>query len=225
METELKRKRCAILNLISRSTRENLLSAGVVNTIKKGTVIFEEREEIDTVDFVLDGFVSLYRNSRYGEIKILFICAAGEILNEVVVDRAKTSVAARTLSEVSLLRIPREAFLQLMREDFALVQIVFQSLSFKTRRLYHQAGNANGTYPLSQHLAAKIYKLARDYGIDTAHGTKVGFDVTVTFLANMLGAKRETVSRAVSQMKKGGYILHDNGTLIVPSLEKIRTLI
>ncbi|MDD6039038.1 MAG: Crp/Fnr family transcriptional regulator [bacterium] len=225
METELISKRCTILTSLSESSRERLFSAGACRTIKKGAVIFGEREEIDTVDFVLDGFVSLYRNSRYGEIKILFICAAGELLNEVVVDQAKTSVAAKTLSDVTLLRIPRIRFIKMLQEDAGLAEAVFKSLSLKTRRLFHQAGNANGTYPLNQHLAAKIYKLARDYGTDTAHGTKVGFDVTVTFLANMLGAKRETVSRAVSQMKRGGYILHDNGTLIVPSLENIRTLI
>lgn len=206
-------------------SRQRVLSAGVVENIKKGEVIYGEREEIQSIYFVLDGFLSLYRNSRYGEIRIIFICAEGEMLNEVVLENEKTSVAAKAISDVTLLRIPREEFHKLLQEDFELVKVVFGSISKKTRRLFHQIGNTNGTYPLEKRLAAKIWKLARDYGKDTPNGKEIEFEVTVTLLANMLGAKRESVSRAVSKMKKEGYVIHDNGILTVPSIEKIRTLV
>lgn len=205
--------------------RKKIMSSGVVEKIKKGNIIYGEREEVQSIYFVLDGFVSLYRNSRYGEVKIIFICASGEMLNEVVLEKEKTSVAAKALSEVSLLCISRKEFHELLRDDFDLVKAVFESISRKTRRLFHQAGNANGTYPLEKHLASKIWKLARDYGKDTPRGKEIEFEVTVTLLANMLGAKRESVSRAVSKMKKEGYIIHENGLLTVPSIERIRTLV
>lgn len=206
-------------------SREKLLKAGIVEKKKKGDIIYGEREEISTIDFVLDGFVSLYRNSRYGEVKVIFICASGEMLNEVVIEKAKTSVAAKALSDVTLLRITREDFQQLLQEDFELVKSVYTSISKKTRRLLHQVGNANRTYPLEKHLASKIWKLARDYGVDTKRGRQIEFEVTVTLLAHMLGAKRESVSRAMSKLKKEGYIIHEKSVLIVPSMETIRTLV
>ncbi|MBR1623233.1 MAG: winged helix-turn-helix domain-containing protein, partial [Pseudobutyrivibrio sp.] len=101
---------------------------------------------------------------------------------------------------------------------------IFNSLARKTRRLYHQIGNTNGTYPLEKRLAVKIWKLARDYGKNSEEGVDIPFETTVTFLANMLGAKRETISRIISQLKKDGIIIHRNGFLTVPDMAKLREI-
>lgn len=214
-----------IQNFISENSRKKIMSAGQIIKIKKGKIIYLERDIINDIYFVMDGFVSLNKNSRYGEEKILFVCAKGEMLNETVLAAEKSSLSAVTLTDSSLLKIPKNKFNQLMEENHDIVMGVFKSLSRKSRRFAHQLGNANGTYPLEKHLASKIWKLARDYGVDTPEGKQVQFEVTVTFLAGMLGAKRESVSRAVSKLKRGGYILHDKGILTIPSLEKIRELV
>ena len=79
-----KRVERGLLNLLSEKSRKELLDVGKVITLKKGEILFAEREEVKCMYIILDGFVALYRNSRYGEIKIIFICTNGEVLNEVV---------------------------------------------------------------------------------------------------------------------------------------------
>ena len=109
-----------------------------------------------------------------------------------------------------------------MQENQNIALHIYESLAMKTRRLYHQVGNANGTYPLEKHLAAKLWKLARDYGIKSDKGIQIAFEITVTFLANMLGAKRESVSRIISVLKKDNILMHENGYMTILDMEKIK---
>ncbi len=213
-----------LLNLLSEKSRNALYEAGNIITIKKGEILFMEREEVKCLYIVLDGFVALYRNSRYGEIKVIFICTDGEALNEVVMQDEKTSICAKALSDTRLLCIHRSRLQECLGENVELYRELFDSLARKTRRLYHQVGNSNGTYPMEKRLAAKLWKLARDYGEDTSEGKQIGFELTVTFLANMLGAKRETISRIISVWKKDGVVSHENGFITVTDMDRLKSI-
>lgn len=213
-----------LLNLLSEKSRSALYEAGNIITIKKGETLFMEREEVKCMYIVLDGFVTLYRNSRYGEIKVIFICTDGEALNEVVMQDEKTSICAKALSDTKLLCIHRSRLQECLGENVELYREIFNSLARKTRRLYHQVGNSNGTYPMEKRLAAKLWKLARDYGKDTSDGKQIGFELTVTFLANMLGAKRETISRIISAWKKDGVVSHENGFITVADMDCLKSI-
>ena len=213
-----------LLNLLSEKSRNALYEAGNIITIKKGENLFMEREEVKCLYIVLDGFVALYRNSRYGEIKVIFICTDGEALNEVVMQDEKTSICAKALSDTKLLCIHRSRLQECLGENVELYREIFNSLARKTRRLYHQIGNSNGTYPMEKRLAAKLWKLARDYGKDISEGKQIGFELTVTFLANMLGAKRETISRIISAWKKDGVVSHENGFITVTDMDRLKSI-
>ncbi len=221
---EEKRVERGLLNLINAKSKEALMNAGNIITLKKGEILFSEREEVKSMYIVLDGFVALYRNSRYGEIKVIFICTNGEVLNEVVLQDEKTSICTKMLTETKLLCIHRTALYKLIAENPEIAKEIFESLARKTRRLYHQVGNSNGTYPIEKRLAAKLWKLARDYGKPTDKGKQICFETTVTFLANMLGAKRETISRIISSWKKDGVVLHENGFLTVIDMHDLKTI-
>lgn len=205
----------SFLHSLPEDTAAALLEAGKQKTIPKGMVLFGELENCAEIYMVLDGFAALYRSSIQGESRNIFICSEGELLNEVCLERQKTSVAARALSDMTVLSIPTEKVEELISVHPILGRMLFRSLAQKTRRLYHKVGNANGTYALKDRLQALIRKLARDYGVPTDGGCTVGFELTVNLLSSMLGAKRETVSRALSELKRSGMITHENGVLTV----------
>ena len=224
MEGEQK-KETRFLNMISPEAGEYLLKSGTMIQRKRGERIFEEKEEGSPLYFLLEGYASLYRSSRYGEDRILMVCATGDLLNESSIEGTRTPAAAEALSDVKLLSVDRETFAAMLEGNFALMQAVCRSLSVKASRLYHQLGNANGTYPLEKRLAARLLRLSKEYGSDTREGRRIGFKVTVSFLANLLGAKRESVSRYMSGLKKKGYIRHEEGMLTVTDPEGLRAFL
>jgi len=223
MEKKVKSRN--VLDKLSSESREKFLKLGKIETRKKGDVLFIEREKIEHMYIILEGYVSLYRNSKYGDERVIFICTDGEIVNEVCLQDNKTSIAARALSDLRLLKIYVKDLDNFFENDYEAFKIVYNSLAHKLRRLYRQTGNSNGTFPIEKRLAARIWKLARDYGKNIEGGRKIKFEVTVTLLASMVGAKRETVSRIISKMKKEKLIKHDKGVLIVLDMDALKTIV
>ena len=69
-----------------------------------------------------------------------------------------------------------------------------------------QIKNTSNSITVDRQIALKLYKLARDFGIETDLGTEINFDLSITYLSEILGAKRETVSRQVKVLSELGLI-------------------
>lgn len=214
-----------VLDHIPLTVRKRLFDIGKLQVYKKGATIFRVQEEVQHIYFVVEGYVSLFRDSKQGEKKVIFICAPSEVLNEVILERPVSSITAKALTETTLLKVKRQDLSQLMKEEYELSTMMFKSLSQKTRRLYHQATNFHGNYSLEARLASKVWKLMKDHGYQCSMGTMLRFDVSVTFLANLLGAKRESVSRILSVWKKEGIIIHKDNRLIVPDMQVLSDMV
>ena len=91
----------------------------------------------------------------------------------------------------------------------------------KMHRLQHQVINSVGNIHLERKLAAKLWKLARDFGIDTEEGVVVDMSISVTFLADMLGTPRETASRLVRDLTQYGLIRHDKKRVLVCDMDRL----
>lgn len=73
-------------------------------------------------------------------------------------------------------------------------------------RLGHQLKNTVGSIYMERKLAAKLWKLARDFGIERPEGIEIDINMTITFLADMLGAPRETTSKTCKALSDYGLI-------------------
>ncbi len=218
METEKR----GLLNRISPELKEKLISLGEIHQYKRGGMLYGQQSETEELCFLLEGYAALSRSSRYGEERILFLCAAGDLTDELVLEDGIHRNTAVCLSDCRVLFVGRNEFEDLLRQNGELTRALFESLAVKTRSLYHQTGNSNGTYPPEKRLAARLLKLARDFGTDKKEGRQINFRVTVSMLASMTGAKRETVSRCISALKKEGCVRHEDGILTITDPEALR---
>ena len=85
-----------------------------------------------------------------------------------------------------------------MSQDFELTKIVLNEMSKKVRRLYRQMKNVT-PIKLEKRVAAKLWKLSKDYGKEVPEGTLIDLDISITYLADMFGSPRESVSRAIQR--------------------------
>ena len=68
-------------------------------------------------------------------------------------------------------------------------------------------------------MAAKLWKLARDYGKKEEVGVRICLKLTVTQLADMLGTKRETASRQLKVLVEQGLVRYDRNTFVIPDTD------
>jgi len=71
-------------------------------------------------------------------------------------------------------------------------------------------------------IAAKLWRLSRDFGVPYERGTKINFDLTITYLAGMSGLKRETVSRHLKLLSDRHLVIAGKNTFIIPDRGKLK---
>ena len=158
-------KNLEMFNNISESTIGKILEESDVKEHRAGEILFEDKEDVSTVYFVLKGIVSLYKINECGQKKVIFMLGKGKIINEVIIKELPASINCEIFEDAVILGIKKEKLLNIMKEDFDLCKNIIISLSSKTRRLYRQLKNTPSSIKIEKRLAAKLYKLAKDYGV------------------------------------------------------------
>lgn len=191
-----------------------------VKELKKGEHLFRDKEVINSIYVIKSGKVALYKQSESAQKKVIFILGKDTIINEVIIDNLPASINCEAFEKAEILCFDRIKFLDIMKEDFELSKIIINSLAMKVRRLYRQGKNSI-PIKVEKRVAAKLWKLSRDYGVEIEEGTLIDLNITITYLADMFGAPRETISRALKILNNEGLIINKNKKIIVPNRDKL----
>lgn len=206
---------------IASETVERLWAAGKVLDFQKGTVLIRAKEPVEYVFFQLSGKSIVYNLTHDGRRKILFVFGRGIMLNEHVFNIHTTSLYCETIDKSKVFKVPVSEFEKLMQSDFELTKRVFEAQERKIWRLSHQLKNTMSGIYLERKLAAKLWKLSRDFGIPKDSGIEIDINMTITFLADMLGVPRETTSRVCSALVDNGLITMNKRRILISNPDKL----
>lgn len=220
-DLECRLKDLEVFNGISNKTIAKIAKESEVKKYKAGEMIFADKEEVRTIYIVISGLVSLYKINECGQKKVIFIFGEGKVINDVILQELPASINCNSFKDSYILCIGRERLLDIMRDDFDLCQNIIVSLSNKTRRLYRQLKNTPSSIKIEKRLAAKIYKLAKDYGVKCEEGTVIDMELTITYMADLLGSQRETISRVLKLFQEKKLIAYKNKKIIVYDMNKV----
>ena len=214
-------KNIEIFNNISTETIMGILGEAEIKEYKSGEILFQDKEEVTIIYIVLKGIVSLYKINECGQKKVIFMLGKGKVINEVIIKDLPASINCEIFEDSVILGIKKESILKIMKDDFDLCKNIIISLSSKTRRLYRQLKNTPSSIKIEKRLAAKLYKLAKDYGVKCNDGILIDMEISITYMADLLGSQRETVSRAMKVLQKNGLVYYDRKKIIVSNFEKL----
>lgn len=189
---------------VSFDTMEKLWHAGTVKEFPKGSVLIRAREDVDSVYIQLSGKSIIYNLTHTGKRKIIFVFGEGTLLNEHVLNTHVASMYCETIEKSRIFVVSVMEFLHCMKNDFSLTRAVLETQERRIWRLGHQLKNTMGSIYLERKLAAKLWKLSRDFGTVTPEGIEIDINMSITFLADMLGAPRETTSRLCNTLTDYG---------------------
>ena len=210
----------SIFSQMNKETLDNLSEICFIRQLKKGEHLFRDKELIKSIYIVKSGKVALYKQSESAQKKVIFILGEGTVVNEVIIDDLPSSINCEAFEKTEVFCFDRTKFLDIMKEDFELARVIINSLALKVRRLYRQGKNSI-PIKVEKRVAAKLWKLSKDYGIEIEEGTLIDLNITVTYLADMFGTPRETISRSLKILKNEGLIINKNKKIIVLDREKL----
>ena len=221
-------KKIPAFSNLEKKTLEKLQKSGELFEVKKGNMLFFEKDVVNNIYIIIQGKISIFRYSQKAQRRVIYILGDGEFINEVIFDDLPASVNAEAFEKTLLLKYDKKTLQDIMESDFQLTKNITNSMGKKIRRLYRQIKN---TIPLGldKKVAAKLWKISKDYGINcNLNGyncvdfreecipwTGINFSLTITYLADMLGSSRESVSREMKKMESKGYIKWEGKKLLV----------
>lgn len=214
-------ERMEVLQGAAPATIALLAACGKLKRVKKGQHLFYDKDEVDFLYFLAEGKVALYKFNNHQNKKVIFIYGKGNLLNEVILQEAMASVSCELLEDSLILFFPRQAFLQAMAKDFALAKAVLESMALKIRRLYHQLENTSYNFTGDKRIASKLWKLSLDHGTPCDSGIEIDLDMTITYFADVIGSKRETVSRQLKVLTDQGLVIFKRNRFIIPDRDKL----
>lgn len=203
-----------ILKPLSNSCLKDIYRVSQCLLIKQGETLFLECDKLDNLYFILEGNVTIYKENHHGKRKVIYILGEGSFINDTILDGNTSSINCDAFTDCKLLVIPYSHLVKLIKIYPELSLLLIQSLSKKVRRLYRQLKNTT-VISMEKRIAAKLWKLSLDYGVSYGELTGYSIKITNTYLADMLGTNRETISRGIKRLKALGSIIYINGELYI----------
>lgn len=210
------------IEVFSNISKESLTLLSQYSMIKKysaGSHIFYDKDDVDTLYIVISGVVSLYKINEKGQKRVIFMLGLGKMVNEVIIQELPASINCEVFEEALILCYNKYDFLSVMEQDFILTKNIICSLSTKVRRMYRQLKNTTPSIRVEKRLAAKLWKLSKDHGIPCDGGILINMNISITYLADLMGSQRETISKALKVLTTKGLIQNYDKKIMVCSQE------
>ena len=180
-------------------------------------VMFQEQQASTGILILLEGYAKISVNSSDGRRLILWIARPPEVLGLTsVLSGSAHEVTAETLHPCRIASISRQAVLDFLIRHPAVYQSMARELSLEMSRACEQMRILG----LSSSAAVKLARLLLEWsagGRMIHEGTCVSVSLTHEEMGECIGATRETVSRAMADLRQRQLIDGFGSTLIIPN--------
>lgn len=191
--------------------------------LKKNKALYSDRQILSYVYFLVSGNVSLVKSNENGESKIIFLLSSGAMINQPMMRKNTSAVECWGYENSKILRVSFENFDRILSKDYALTKNCMFYMEKRIRRLYRQLKNSV-TANIDKKLVAKLYRLAIEHGLNDGYKenfTLINLNLTITYIAKMLGSQRETISRTIKSLANKEILFTENKKIYI-DMEKAK---
>ena len=181
----------------------------------KDATIVNQADPGDALFIIASGRVKVVLHGDGGGEVILSIFRSGEFFGEMsLLDNQPRSASVVVLEPTRLLKLERAAFVHHLHQTPSTAQKIMAELSLRLRRADEVIGNLV-LLDVYTRVARVLIDLARRQGEETEEGFLIRERPTQQELAAMIGTSRETVSRALSELQRRGFISMQGRVLLL----------
>jgi CRP/FNR family transcriptional regulator, cyclic AMP receptor protein len=190
--------------------------------LNRGEHLFLEGQDGDRLYVVLDGKMKLTRAAADGRENLVSVLGPGEMFGELSLfdPRPRTSTAS-AVTDATLAALAHDALRPWLRERPEVSMHMLQALARRLRR----ANDLNADLVFTDvpgRVAKNLLDLADRFGQQEADGLHVHHDLTQEELAQLVGASRETVNKALADFAARGWLQISARSVLILDAERLR---
>ena len=182
--------------------------------LPSGSVLFTEGQNPQSVATICDGRIKLTRSSRDGKTLLVKVAKAGDVVGlSAALTNSPYEVTAQAIEPVQVKLFQQKDFLLFIRRHMEGTLHAAESLNSEYRSALNDACRLALSNTIAGRLAHLLLELAAENGVSLASTPEIHMPLKHEDLAAMLGSSRESVTRALSDLRRQ-QILAIKGTKI-----------
>ncbi len=201
-----------------------IIALATTHNIHKNNVIVQEGDDGNSMFILLQGSVKISFYAPDGREVILSLLETGAFFGEMsLLDKQPRSATVTTLEPSKIAQIRRSDFERLLLKNPTLSIKLLAEVVSRLRRTSIILERIS-----TMDVPHRLYSYLQDYcgrfGKETAQGMRIKLP-THQLIADQLSTSRETISRAVSALKKEGIITAATGREVYVDIDAIEDLL
>ena len=188
-------------------------------------VIFHLGDPAGLLYIITSGKIKISHSSSDGQEAVLAILGEGDFFGELaLLDDSPRSATAETIEPTEALTLHRDDFLKYIDNNPLFSRHVLHILAKRIRHLNNQVSDIF-FLDLPARLARTLLLLSEQHGRATADGVVITISLTQTDLAEMTGATRVSINKALGRFRRAGWVRVEGRSLTVVDPDALERLI
>ena len=189
--------------------------------MERGDVLFHEGDRGDTLYVIAEGKIKLGRTSADGRENLVAILGPGEMFGELsLFDPGPRTMTATAVAETQLLGLGNDSLTGLLTGRPEVSKALLAALAQRLRRTNAHLADLVFT-DVPGRVAKALLDLADRFGEEQEDGLQVHHDLTQEELAQLVGASRETVNKALADFAARGWLQLSAKSVLILDRERL----
>jgi len=192
-------------------------------SVSRSELVLDFQDDTNEVFIVVEGLVRVVVRTPLGQEVILDDLGPGEIFGEMAaIDHSPRCASISALHPTRLCRIPGPKFVDFVLRSPAVSLRLLQALTARLR-LQDVRLTELALLPVRHRLMSELLRLSRPRL--NGDGRIISPPIAHNTLAARIGARRETVTLALSELSRGGLLEATSRAIVLPHPEALRTMV
>ncbi|KAA1425111.1 Crp/Fnr family transcriptional regulator [Mumia zhuanghuii] len=194
---------------------ESLGSQMSSTRLRRGDVLFHEGDEGDQLYIVADGKIKLGRSSADGRENLLAILGPGQMFGELsLFDPGPRSATATAVTDSELTSLSHDDLTKWLNDHPNVSRALLGQLASRLRRTNDVVADLVFS-DVPGRVAKALIDLSQRFGRKADDGIHVHHDLTQEELAQLVGASRETVNKALADFAMRGWLRLEPRSVVI----------
>jgi CRP/FNR family transcriptional regulator, cyclic AMP receptor protein len=189
--------------------------------LTRGEILFREGDSGDCLYVITDGKIKLGRTAPDGRENILAVLGPGEMFGELsLFDPKPRTATAVAVVDTTLMSLGHEALDELLSGRPAVAESLLAALAQRLRRTNESLADLVFS-DVPGRVAKALLDLSTRFGVQADDGLHVTHDLTQEELAQLVGASRETVNKALADFASRGWIRLEARAVVIHDVDRL----
>ncbi|WP_026889001.1 Crp/Fnr family transcriptional regulator [Clostridium beijerinckii] len=192
----------------------------------KGDVIFTEGNIANTLYFINEGKIKLYKYTKDGKEQILHILSEGDFFGELeLIKPSKYGFNSKAIEDAKICTLTKEEMKDIMMKNPEIGIKVLETVGERLSKVENLVQNL-ATNDVDSRMAYLIIELKEKYGENVGGNISVKSPISREDMANYIGVTRETISRKLKKLEDENLIkIMGTKTIIIIDEEGLKNYI